>query len=213
MNVERVPPVVVAFQLKLLLMAGIGYCGAELRNSWLSWLGATLRLDFDLWEFSGRRLNQRGDRCVPSVRPNALRRTSNKTIRRASPPNHHQIWSLNMTGRAMTDDRHRCSAVVDSLTGRKCSRHGVAERDGRWYCRQHDSERLDAQQRERRTQAKAREAEQQAIRDAARRLCAALEFPVAHVHFDARTDEQTRHLVVSFADAEQLIARLAGFRK
>jgi hypothetical protein len=61
MNVERVPPVVVAFQLKLLLMAGIGYCGAELRNSWLSWLGATLRLDFDLWEFCGRRLNQRGD--------------------------------------------------------------------------------------------------------------------------------------------------------
>ena len=111
-----------------------------------------------------------------------------------------------------TDGQHRCSVVVDSPTGWKCSRHGVAERDGRWYCWQHDPERLDAQQRELRAQAKARKAEQQAIRDAARRLWA-LELPVAHVHFDARTDEQTRHLVVSFADAERLIARLAGFRK
>ena len=61
MNVERVPSVVVAFQLRLLLMAGIGYCRAELRDALLGWLDAAVRTGFDLCEFCGRRLNRHGD--------------------------------------------------------------------------------------------------------------------------------------------------------
>lgn len=59
--IGRAPTAVVAFHLKLLLMAGIGYCGAALRDWWLGWLDEKIRQDFGLCQFCGRRLIREDD--------------------------------------------------------------------------------------------------------------------------------------------------------
>lgn len=68
---DRNSPAVVALVLKSVLMAGIGYCGEELRDWWLRWIGAKLREEFGLCEFCGRHKEDPNERmcqtCYQSI--------------------------------------------------------------------------------------------------------------------------------------------------
>jgi hypothetical protein len=64
----RVPPTVVALVLKSVLMSGIGYCGAELRNWWLEWLDHRVREDHGLCQFCGRKKNLPSDTLCDTCR-------------------------------------------------------------------------------------------------------------------------------------------------
>lgn len=56
--------------------------------------------------------------------------------------------------------KHSCSTRVYSsarwdFNGHLCSRNGVVERDGEWYCRQHDPEAEKAREEKRRAEYRA----------------------------------------------------------
>jgi hypothetical protein len=64
---KPLPKTIIAMHLKILLLAGIGYCGAELRDWWLGWLDQRVRLYAGLCQSCGRPRNQDNSLCDPCI--------------------------------------------------------------------------------------------------------------------------------------------------
>lgn len=58
-------------------------------------------------------------------------------VRKTDAPDGHDRWK----NRPRRGVRHQCS-VVPSWTDRPCRQGRSVERDGKWYCYQHDPDRL-----------------------------------------------------------------------
>lgn len=93
----------------------------------------------------------------------------------------------------------------------QCNRRGRVERAGKPYCGQHDPEAVKARHEARRKGWEARERQDEAVQVEARRLARRLGIK-GEAHFNAlpRIGYYTRDLVISFKDAEKLIARIAA---
>lgn len=102
-----------------------------------------------------------------------------------------------------------CSATVfgERVHSWGCTRAGVIDRDGKWFCRQHDPEAVKARQTARSAKWKAEQDEQKAIMSEGVHLARSLG-GVGDVHFHvsrlAGESGYRRALVIPFEDVERL---------
>ena len=79
----------------------------------------------------------------------------------------------------MTTEKHDCSERIFSgarwdMAGHPCSRKGVVERDGKWWCRQHDPVAKKARDEERRAKNRAAAEWEAGLKQAALEVAARL---------------------------------------
>lgn len=99
---------------------------------------------------------------------------------------------------------HQCSQTVfgERVQHWNCQRAGVVQRNGKWYCRQYDSKAVAARRKAKDAEYRAERDAEQRILDEGERLAALLGCGCCGWGKDIST------LVITFAEAEQLIARL-----
>ena len=101
---------------------------------------------------------------------------------------------------------HYCVAKVyygaDAWGRNTCSRTGTVERNGRWYCTQHDPEKAAQRREAREARYRAQHAAVEAIRHEAQALAARLGAGTPH-YANGRYE---RALVLTFDEVERLIA-------
>lgn len=107
----------------------------------------------------------------------------------------------------------RCSETVygNVFRGHQCTREGKVERDGRWFCSQHDPERARARGAAKAAERQARQAQDDEVEREAHRLAEALGvYPqVYRVWSWPRKETLTvPSIVISFEDVKKLIERL-----
>lgn len=117
----------------------------------------------------------------------------------------------------MPDRKPRCSARTYDprlVDGFQCSRNGKVERDGRWYCAQHDPEAKAARQRAIEEQARADRMARQEKVDAADVVCDTLAgllgVDVTHggSGLDRGWPKVPTHIRIRLADAPKVIEAL-----
>ena len=115
-----------------------------------------------------------------------------------------------------TLEPHICSKRVFSgerwdMGGHPCSRKATVERDGKWWCTQHDPAREEARKQAAltaRQEADRRERERQH-----RALELAAQLGVGHPYFDPHRLGYTGGVVLTEAEAKRLVAQLETLRR
>lgn len=95
------------------------------------------------------------------------------------------------------------------MRGHMCAKPATIERDGKWWCKAHDPEHVKAKRASWHAKYQAEPASDEAIKARAQELAQALGLD-GRADTDARGWHYVERLVISFADAERLIARLRG---
>lgn len=112
----------------------------------------------------------------------------------------------------MNKKQHCCVTVYgERVTRWACQRYATVERKGKWYCTQHDPEKVKARNAARHNAYEMRQAANARVDVRATELgqqlgCAD---PVSPHFNHSGAFAYTERLIISYADAERLIARLA----
>lgn len=110
----------------------------------------------------------------------------------------------------MADEKHSCSERVYSgarwdISGHPCQRNGSVERDGKWWCKQHDPEAVKARREAKRAKSNAEREADEALRLRGQALALKLGGqPAMNFH----TFKYTGGVTLSQEQAEALVARL-----
>jgi hypothetical protein len=106
----------------------------------------------------------------------------------------------------MGSSQHSCSATVfgDRVQMWTCSRSGVVQRNGKWFCRQHDPEEQRKRQEARDAKWRAERSADEIVEREAAMLCRRIGCGHRHWH-DGKTQ---RSIVISFDEARELARRL-----
>lgn len=108
-------------------------------------------------------------------------------------------------------DQQYCSATVygPRVQSWGCQRRGVVQRNGKWFCRQHDPEAVKVRLDKRQAAWKSEERKQDVIEAEAESLAKQLGCGCSHWYNAYRGQSgYTRDVLLSFAEVKQLIARL-----
>lgn len=110
-------------------------------------------------------------------------------------------------------DKPECSATVfgPRVHSWQCQRTGVIKRYGKWYCKQHDPEAVEARRQARDAEFDASRRASGVIYDEGRKLAKTLGVN-GDVYYSTNgpfsTHGYTRHLVLSFDDCRKLVEKL-----